>query len=173
MEITNRLPSHHQTLRIFKNKNINKMKITKSNNPVMKMSTVAALFIALFLFASCGTSKYNFSTSSVVPAAEGKVKVKKDGNSNYKISLDIMRLAEPQRLNPSKAMYVVWMETEQNGSKNIGQLKTSSGFLSKTLKSSLTTVTSFKPTGFFITAEDDASIQYPGGQVVLSTGSSY
>lgn len=133
------------------------------------MYTVSTLFIAIVLLSSCGSSKYNFSTSSVVPAAEGKVKVKKDGNSNYKISLEVIRLAEPQRLNPSKAMYVVWMETEQNGIKNIGQLKTSSGLLSNTLKSSLNTVTPFKPTGFFITAEDDASIQYPGGQVVLRT----
>jgi hypothetical protein len=145
------------------------MKIRKSNGPFIKTYTVFTLFIAITLLYACGTSKYTFSTSSVVPAAEGNVKVKKDGNSNYKISLDVMRLADPQRLSPSKAMYVVWMETEQNGRKNIGQLKTSSGLLSKTLKSSLTTVTPFKPTGFVITAEDDASIQYPGGQVVLST----
>jgi len=53
------------------------------------------------------------------------------------------------------------METEQNGSKNIGQLKTSSSMLSKALTSSLKTVATFKPTGFFITAENDANVQYP------------
>lgn len=145
------------------------MKTIKSKRLSKTLYAVAAFFFAIVILQSCGTSKYNFSTSSVVPAAEGKVKVKKDGNSNYKISLDVMRLAEPQRLSPSKSMYIVWMETEQNGRKNIGQLKTSSGFLSKTLKSSLTTVSSFKPSGFFITAEDDASIQYPAGEVVLRT----
>ena len=82
-----------------------------------------------------------------------------------------MRLAEPKRLSPPRQMYVVWMETEQNGTKNIGQLNTSSGMFSKTLKSSLKTVSSFKPTKIFITAEDDASIQYPGGQRVLNTDS--
>ncbi|TDE18011.1 hypothetical protein [Dyadobacter psychrotolerans] len=81
-----------------------------------------------------------------------------------KIDLNITRLAEPTR-----KLYIVWIETEKNGAKNIGQLKTSSGFFSKTLKSSLTTVTSFKPTGFFISAEDDSGIQRPGSQVVLST----
>lgn len=146
------------------------MKTRKSNRPFIKLYTVSTLFIAILLLSSCGTSKYNFSTSSIVPAAEGKVKVKKDGNSNYKISLEVIRLAEPQRLSPSKAMYIVWMNTEQNGRKNIGQLKTSSSLLSNTLKSSLSTVSSFKPTGFFITAEDDASIQYPAGEVVLRTG---
>lgn len=145
------------------------MKSTKSNTFNGKMLTVFALFLTTLFLHSCGTSKYNFSTSSVVPAAEGSVKVKKDGNSNYKIDLNVMRLAEANRLNPPRQMYIVWMETENNGRKNIGQLKTSSGLFSNTLKSSLNTVTAFKPTSFFITAEDDANIQYPGGQKVLQT----
>jgi hypothetical protein len=145
------------------------MKTIKSNGLSKMVYSIAIAFFAMVMLQSCGTSKYNFATSSVVPAAEGSVKVKKDGNSNYKITLDVKRLAEPQRLSPSKLMYVVWMETEQSGRKNIGQLKTSSGMFSSAMKSSLNTVTSFKPTGFFITAENDASIQYPGEQVVLST----
>lgn len=64
------------------------------------------------------------------------------------------------------------METEKNGRKNIGQLKTSSGLFSRTLKSSLETVTSFKPVNFIITAEDEGNIQNPGGQVVLKTNGS-
>ena len=42
--------------------------------------------------------------------------------------------------------------------------------LSKALTSSLKTVATFKPTGFFITAENDANVQYPDGQTVLTTG---
>lgn len=60
---------------------------------------------------------------------------------------------------------VVWMETSGNGTKNIGSLNTSSGFLSGKMKSSLKTVTPYKPTGFYITAEDDASVQYANGVV--------
>lgn len=41
--------------------------------------------------------------------------------------------------------------------------------MSKTLTSSLTTVTPFKPIGFFITGEDNLTTQYPGS-VVLRTG---
>ncbi len=145
------------------------MKKINTNRGSRVTFTVCALVVAMLVLSSCGTTKYNFSTSSAVPAAEGTVKVKKDGNSNYKIELDVMRLAEASRLSPPKQMYVVWMETEQNGRKNIGQLKTSSAFLSNTLKSSLSTVSSFKPTGFFITAEDDANVSYPG-TVILSTG---
>ncbi len=133
------------------------------------MFTVGALFFTTAVLQSCGTTKYKFSTSSVVPAAEGSVKVKKDKNNNYNIDLSVMRLADPKRLSPAKATYVVWIDTQNNGTKNIGQLKTSSSMISSTLKSSLKTVTPFKPVRIFITAEDDANIQYPGGQVVLNT----
>ena len=123
---------------------------------------------AAFIFQSCA-SKYAFSTSQVVPAAEGAVKVKKDGNNNYKVNVEVKRLVEPKRLTPARQLYIVWMETEKNGTKNIGQLKTSSGMLSSTLRSNLETVSPFKPVSFMITAEDEADVQYPGGQVVLKT----
>ncbi|MEO5977528.1 MAG: hypothetical protein ABIS36_09555 [Chryseolinea sp.] len=131
-------------------------------------SKISLLFSILFITASCA-SNYPFQTSSVVPAAEGGVKVKRDKNSNYDVSMSTIRLAQPTRLSPSRQYYVAWMTTEGNGVKNIGQLKSSSSLFSKTLKSSLETVTSFKPTGFFITAEDNSSIQYPSEQIILRT----
>ena len=134
------------------------------------ISGVALFFCFAFFLQSCAR-KITFATSSVVPAAEGSVKVKRDNNKNYNIEINVMRLADPKRLSPPREMYVVWMETEGKGTNNLGQLKTSSGLFSKTLKSSLTTVSAFKPTRIFITAEDDASIQYPAGQTVLSTNS--
>jgi hypothetical protein len=66
-------------------------------------------------------------------------------------------------------MYVVWMETADNVTKNIGQINSSTGFLSNKLKASFETVSSTKPTKIFLTAEDDAGIQYPGTQMVLTT----
>ena len=41
--------------------------------------------------------------------------------------------------------------------------------LSKQLNASFETVSAFKPNKIFITAEDDASIQYPNTQIILST----
>ena len=132
------------------------------------ISYVLVTAVSILLLTSCAR-KFAFNTSQVVPAAEGSVKVKKDKNNNYNIDLKVNRLADPKRLLPAKEMYLVWMDTEQNGTKNIGQLRTSSGLLSKTLKSSLETVTPFKPRRFFITAEDDANLQYPSGVMVLNT----
>ena len=133
-----------------------------------RIFSIALIFLLVLSLASCAR-KISFQTSSVVPAAQGSVKVKKDNNNNYSIDLNVIRLADPTRLEPSKSTYVVWLETAENGSKNIGSLNTSSTLFSKTLKSSLKTVSPFKPVSLFITAEDNADIQYPGSQVVLRT----
>ncbi|CAN5386254.1 hypothetical protein BH11BAC5_BH11BAC5_23570 [soil metagenome] len=136
--------------------------------PTRNISFTIAVAMILFCLSAC-SKKISFQKSNVVPAASGTVKVKKDNNNNYKISLAITNLAEPNRLQPSKNVYVVWMDTDNNRIKNIGQIKSSTSFLSKRLKASFEAVSSFKPIKIFITAEDDADIQYPGMQVVLST----
>lgn len=122
----------------------------------------------LFYFSSCAR-KVSFQASPVVPAAKGTVTLATDKNENYTIKIALSSLAEPTKLDPSKSIYVVWMETENNNIKNIGQINSSTGFLSDKLKASFETVSSFKPIRIFITAEDNAGIQHPGEQVVLST----
>jgi hypothetical protein len=139
----------------------------KTTLHILRQVLIVAIIVTLFQTCS---EKTSFQSSSVVPAAEGSVKIKNDKNDNYVINVEVIRLAEPERLTPPKTVYVVWMQTAQNGIKNIGQLKTSSGLMSKTLKSSLETVSSFEPREIMITAEDNAAQQYPG-QVVLRTGS--
>jgi hypothetical protein len=129
----------------------------------------ALALVLLFIFTGC-TKEIAFLNSAVVPAAEGTVSIKQDKNKNYEIDLNVMRLAEPDRLTPPKNVYVVWMETSHSGVQNIGQLKTSSKGFSKNLTSSLKTVTPHKPVSFLITAEDDATGNYPGMTVVLKTG---
>lgn len=146
------------------------MKAIRYHNFGRSIFLVAIVIFGTYLLQSC-SKKITFATSSVVPAAEGSVKVKEDKNNNYSIELKVIRLADAQRLDPPRQLYIVWMETEQNGTKNIGQLKTSSSMLSKTLKSSMKTVSAFQPKAIFITAEDNADVQYPGGQVVLRTSS--
>ncbi len=121
------------------------------------------------IFAGCAT-KVTFQNSSVVPSAEGTVKIKQDNNKNYDIDLEVDRLVDPSRLSPPRIVYVVWMETTNSGVQNIGQLRTSTKGLSNMLSSSLKTVSSHKPMGFFITAEDDGDGNYPGNTVVLQTG---
>ncbi len=124
--------------------------------------------VIAFTLSSC-TKTTDFMTSSVVPAARGNVKVNQDKNNNYEIHVAISGLAEVERLQPAKEAYVVWMVTDKDITKNLGQINSSSGMLSKNLKASFETSTPFKPTKIFITAENDPAISYPGTMVVLST----
>lgn len=96
--------------------------------------------------------------------------MKKDDNKNYRLSIDVENLAEPNRLPQPKNVYVVWADTP-NGVQNLGQLKVDKGFLSGKLKGSLETVTPYKPSRIFITGEDAASVSYPGNYTVLNTSS--
>jgi hypothetical protein len=144
------------------------MKSIQAKSLTNSIFAVAAAVLILFYFSSCA-KKISFQGSSVVPAARGDVKVKKDNNNNYNIQISVNNLAEPKRLQPSKTAYVVWMETSDNATKNIGQINSSTGFLSTKFKASFESVSSSKPTRIFITAEDDAGTQYPGSMVVLTT----
>jgi hypothetical protein len=86
----------------------------------------ALVFFSLIMLATLSScaKKVSFQTSNVVPAAEGNVKLTKDNNNNYGIKIFLSNLAEPTRLQPSKSSYVVWMETDENATKNIGQINT-------------------------------------------------
>lgn len=144
---------------------------TKKYSNIKKIGLLAFLAIIITLpFASC-SRKMTFQNSSIVPAAQGSVKVKNDKNKNYVIKVEVDGLADVSRLQPPKKTYVVWMETDHGKTENLGQLLSSAGFMSKHMKASLETVSSFNPSKIYITAEDDADIQYPGKQIVLSTAS--
>jgi hypothetical protein len=138
--------------------------INQTKNIILTVATV----LMMFALSSCAT-KAIFLSSAVVPAAEGVVTVKEDGNKNYVIKIQTTNLAGSQRLTPPKNVYVVWLVTENDITKNIGQIISSSGTLSSKLKASFETVSSFRPTKIFITAENEANIQYPLSEVVLTT----
>lgn len=121
-------------------------------------------FVLLLTFTSC-SKKIQFENSNVVPAARGDVSVKKDKNNNYNIQMEVSYLAEPERLQPPKKYYVVWLSSSDNQIPlNIGQIVGTSKLHVK-----FESVSSSKPKRIFITAEDDASTQYPGQYVVLET----
>ena len=145
------------------------METIKTYSRTKNLFVMILTIISIVSFTSCAT-KTKFLTSSVVPGAEGTVKVKKDNNKNYHIGINISNLAEPSRLQPARNIYIVWMEGENNETKNIGQIKSSHSMISKHLKGAFVTVSSVKPRKVFITAENDASLQYPNlSNMILTT----
>lgn len=131
---------------------------------------IGASFVAVAIFfnGACA-KKVAFQPSVVVPAARGDVKVSRDKNNNYVIKIDLVNLAEVNRLQTAKDVYLVWLTTDQDSIKNIGQLVSKSGFMSHKLNASFETVSPFKPKRIFITAETNPNAQVPGDQIVLST----
>lgn len=121
------------------------------------MKTIFTLFVIIFLVSSCATTS-KFPVSDITPAATINASRQQDKNGNYKISVVANNLSSADRLNPPKKVYVVWITTEQNGTKNLGQLKNKNA-----QKASLETVTSFDPQQIFITAEDEGNISYAAG----------
>jgi hypothetical protein len=124
--------------------------------------------IMIIPFTSCA-KKFNFLSSTIVPGADGYVKIKKDNNQNYTIKVEVSDLAEVERVQASKTTYVVWMETDEGNAENLGQLNSSTSFLSKRHSASLETVSSYKPVKIFVTTEEGVNTQYPGPQSVLTT----
>lgn len=120
--------------------------------------------MALIIVLSSCSSTAKFPVSSVTPAAEIVAKMKEDKNNNSVVEVTAKNLASADRLNPPKNNYVVWIVTDDNGIKNIGQLMNKNGN-----KSVLETTTPFKVKEIFITAEDQGNISFPGGVEISRT----
>lgn len=114
--------------------------------------------VLMFLIASCSTKTTKFPVSTVTPAAVISATVKQDKSNNFTISVTAKHLASAERLSPPMNTYVVWIETRDNGMKNIGQLN---GKNDKT--ATLETLTPFDPTVIIITAENEGNVSYPSG----------
>lgn len=148
------------------------MKTQKSIN-LTKNFFLGILIASLTLFVTSCATNVSFLNSSIVPAAEGTVKIKKDKNENYNIQVEIEDLAEVKRLQIAKETYLVWMETEEGVLENLGQLSSKTGFMSKQRTASLETVSPYKPVKIFVTAEDESNVQYPSSTVILTTDKFY
>lgn len=144
------------------------MKTILIKSALTKMA-LGVLFLGLLLPMQSCSKKVQFENSPVVPAARGDVKISKNSNKNYVIKIKFDNLAEVDRLDPPKKTYVIWMVTDQQSTKNIGQIKSGSSMMSSKLKADFETATPYKPVKIFVTAEDDGNVEYPGMYTILST----
>lgn len=127
-----------------------------------------SIFFLSILFSACA-KKMSFERSPVVPGADGKVAVKKDNNDNYVITVNTVNLPASKTLTPARDAYVVWMEDEDKNVKKLGQIKPTTGLLSKAYKGELKATSTSRPRKIFITAEDGGGLDYPGDLTVLTT----
>ena len=141
-------------------------------NPTTRLKIWTGISLSIFALlqlTSC-SSKHEFLVSSVEPAARGYAKVNRDKNENYLIHLNVEYLAEPERLDPPRETYVVWLDTKEKEPKNIGQIHHDKHSEAKNLKFSFETVSVYDPVRIYITAENDAAVSEPNEPIILSTG---
>lgn len=127
----------------------------------MKNSILSLVLV--FMLGAC-SSVSKFPVSNVTPAAEITAKIKKDNNNNYLISIVAINLASVERLAPPMKTYVVWLQTNNNGLKNVGQLNNKNA-----KKATLETLSPFEPEEIFITAENAGDLSYPEGIEISRT----
>jgi hypothetical protein len=123
----------------------------------MKNFKTLTILALVFVLSSCGTT-VKFPVSNVTPAADITVNKQYDKNGNCRISITAKNLAAVDRLTPPKSAYVVWIVSETNEVRNIGQLKNKNAQTAK-----LETLAPSKFSEIFITAEDRADVTYPAG----------
>ena len=124
----------------------------------MKTKIYLSLLIICLMLSSCATT-YRFPISSVAPAADGTAKFTKDNNNNYIVNVKVKYLSNADRLIPAKKLYVVWIKTDNDEVKNIGQLMSDNKN-----NASLTGTTSSRPVQIFVTAEDAGDVNWPSNQ---------
>jgi hypothetical protein len=128
----------------------------------MKIIQTSLLSLATLLAGCATTAKFPIST--VAPAAEISAKKTMDKNKNYVIELVALNLTSTDRLNPPKNHYNVWIVTEQNEYKNLGQVMNANA-----KKVVFKTLTPFNPKEIILTAEDEGNRLMPAGIEIART----
>jgi len=128
------------------------------------MKNIQTILLSLAtLLAGCATTT-KFPISTVAPAAEISAKKTLDKNKNYVVELVALNLTSPERLNPPKNHYNVWIVTEQNDYKNLGQVMNANA-----KKVVFRTLTPFNPKEIILTAEDEGNRLMPAGIEIART----
>jgi len=130
----------------------------------MRLTTLVAAALLAFGLFGCATKTVRLPVSAEIPAAMGDIKIAKDDNGNTLVHLEVEHFAPPQRLQPPRAVYVVWIETSNGTMYNIGQLT-----IDKNLDGEIKTVTPYEVFRIVITAEDYSTVTSPSQQVVLTS----
>jgi hypothetical protein len=156
---------------------------TTANNPATK-NIFSGIIVTMMLltFYSCAKkhtvarTEQPATTETLTQAAvvenKGQVQIKRDATGNYVIQINLKELEEINKLEAtSKKAYIVWMNADNEMTKNLGQINSNSGWLSDKSKASFEAVSALKPTKVFITEEDMTEVKNPGKKIIWSTNS--
>lgn len=116
--------------------------------------------VLLVALVSC-SSAIKFPISSKVPSADITLSTKILESGNHEIIIKANNLASADRLSPARKLYIVWGVTAYEGIRNLGMMSNEN-----TESVHFETLTPFKLTEIFITAEDNGNIAEPFGEEI-------
>ena len=128
----------------------------------MRRILVALLLAAGLLVSAWAGEHRMMNKSDLVPSATGKVEVNEDDNGNRVLKVRVYHLVDPERLNPARSGYMVWIEPKGKDPEPLGMLK-----VDKDWKGELEGTTPFKSFSVFVTAEENAKAERPEGTEIL------
>jgi hypothetical protein len=123
----------------------------------MKAIKKIVSIVTVVLITSC-SSTIKFPVSQITPAADITAKSKKQGKSNYLVTIKADNLANSERLNPPKKTYVIWVVSDSGVIRNVGNFAQKNA-VSATYNASFP----YKPIEIFITAEEVDGLCEPAG----------
>jgi len=122
-----------------------------------------SLLLVMALLASVWAKEYRMKTSSdLVPSAAGKVELDKDRNGNRVAKVRVYHLPDPEKLNPARNAYAVWIQAKGKDPENVGILKVNGD-----LEGQMEATTPYNKFEVFITAEDNPKPERPSGPEIL------
>jgi hypothetical protein len=130
------------------------------------MNRMTAITIGLVFFGlSClaAASDFPLTADPSIPAATGKVHLRKDKNGNLKFKIEVYHLAKPDALTPSRQSYVVWTQVRGQDPENRGVLK-----VNDKLEGNFEETVSNEKFEIFITAENNSRAEVPSEPKLLT-----
>jgi hypothetical protein len=158
------------------------MTITTTRIQTKKIfSGILAITLLLTVY-SCAKKTSATTKTEVTPASEtaatlvipeenkGQVQIKRDVSGNYVVQINLRELEALNKVEEtSNKAYIVWMNAANTKAKNLGQIKSNSGWLTDKSKASFEAVSVVKPTKIFITEEVMAEVKKPGKNIIWTT----
>lgn len=126
----------------------------------MIKTTIILIIMAAALFSSCATT-VEFPVSDITPAAEITAEIKEQGKPNHLVTITANNLASPDRIQPPKELYVIWVVSESGVTRNVGHF-----YQVNAEKATYKASFPYKPVEIFITAEDKEGLCEPEGTVI-------
>lgn len=131
---------------------------------LVKPISCVLVFLSVLIGSGCGPQTARLETSPSVPAAVGEARLTTDENANTRVELQVKHLAPVENLTPPKNFYVVWAESPEGKTMNLGRLMVRPDRTGRFVG-----ITPLQVFRLLVTAEQDPLPAAPSSQVVLRT----